>query len=44
MNTINYREDEETFLDLLKYFSKPENDLEKLRLATGYLNLQNEFK
>lgn len=40
---INYREDEEVFLDFLKYFSKPENDIDYLKLATGYLNLQKDF-
>ena len=44
MNTIKYRVDEEVFLDLLKYFSKPENNLEFIKLATGYLNLQKEFE
>lgn len=28
LNVVNYREDENTFLDLLKFFSKTENNLE----------------
>jgi hypothetical protein len=43
MNVINYREDESLLLDLFKYFSDPANGLEKLRMATGYFNLQQEI-
>jgi CDP-diacylglycerol--glycerol-3-phosphate 3-phosphatidyltransferase len=42
MNVINYREDEHTLLDLLKMFGK-EGGLSKIKLATGYFNLQDEF-
>jgi ATP phosphoribosyltransferase len=38
MNVINYREDEEIFLKLLKDLGN-----NKLRLATGYLNLTKEY-
>lgn len=38
MNTVNYREDEETFLELLKSFSGPQ-----LRIGTGYFNLQEHY-
>jgi hypothetical protein len=40
MNVVNYREDEDTLLALLKYFSDPSNGLQKFKLATGYFNLQ----
>jgi hypothetical protein len=39
MEVINYREDEDTIIKLLKEFSK-NGQLEKLKLATGYFNLQ----
>jgi hypothetical protein len=39
LNTIKYREDEEVFLDLLKFFTLPASNLHHLTLATGYLNL-----
>ena len=42
MNVVNYREDEQTLLDLLKMFGK-EGGLSKIKLATGYFNLQDEF-
>ena len=42
-NTIGFREDETCFLELLKFYQKKENSLSRLRLATGYLNLQKEF-
>ncbi len=38
MNVINYREDEQIFLKLLKELSSGD-----LRLATGYLNLTPEY-
>jgi CDP-diacylglycerol--glycerol-3-phosphate 3-phosphatidyltransferase len=41
---INFREDEELFIDLLKFYKNPESNLHKIRLATGYLNLQREFR
>ena len=42
MNLIKYREDEHTFLAMLKKLvtAEPQN---RLKLATGYLNLQKEF-
>ena len=40
MNVINYREDEETFLAMLKKVL--DGDKAKVRLGTGYLNLQKE--
>ena len=43
MNVVNYREDEDTLLALLKYFSDPDNGLQKFKLATGYFNLQQEI-
>eukprot|EP00347_Sterkiella_histriomuscorum_P003103 403365574 len=43
MNVIDYREDENLFLGLLKYYSQPNNNLKHIQLATGYLNLQKEF-
>ena len=41
MNLIKYREDELTFLKMLKSIIANKNS--KLKLATGYLNLQKEF-
>ena len=41
MNVINYREEEDFFLRFLKYLSTNSNS--SLKLATGYLNLQNEL-
>ena len=38
MNVINYREDEDLFKLLLK-----QEGISKLKLATGYFNLQQEF-
>ena len=38
-NVIGFREDETTFTALLKFFQTPGNGLQKLQLATGYLNL-----
>ena len=45
MNMINYREDESTFLLLLKKLLLNDKDgfSSRLKLATGYLNLQKEF-
>lgn len=43
MNVLNFREDETLFMELLKFYSQSENDLLKLKLATGYFNLQPEF-
>lgn len=43
MNVVNYREDEDTLLALLKYFSDPKNGLNNFKLATGYFNLQQEI-
>ena len=40
MNVINYREDEQIFTELIKQLLQ--NDT-KLRLGTGYLNIQNEI-
>ena len=42
MNLIKYREDEHTFLAMLKKLvtAEPQN---RLKLATGYLNLQKEY-
>lgn len=42
MNVIKYREDENTFLSVLKdlLLAKPEM---RMKFATGYLNLQKEF-
>lgn len=42
MNLINYREDENTFLALLKKLVIGQTDTQ-MRLATGYLNLQEEY-
>lgn len=42
MNLIKYREDENTFLLMLKKLIAA-NQNSRLKLATGYLNLQNEF-
>ena len=42
MNVVNYREDEQTVLEMLKMYAK-EGGLGKLKLATGYFNLQEEF-
>ena len=44
MDVINFREDEYTFLDLLKYYANPENNLHKIKFATSYLNLQKDYK
>jgi hypothetical protein len=41
MNVINYREDENLFTDLLKNLGEPGSA--KLRLASGYLNLQKGY-
>ena len=41
MNLINYREDENVFKELLKAVISDPNA--KLRMATGYFNLQKEF-
>ena len=42
MNLIKYREDEQTFLTMLKklVLEKPNA---RMKLATGYLNLQKEY-
>ena len=42
MNLIKYREDEHAFLAMLKKLvtAEPQN---RLKLATGYLNLQKEY-
>ena len=40
---MGFREDETTFTSLLKYFQNKENNLESIKLATGYLNLQKEY-
>ena len=42
MNLIKYREDENTFLLMLKKLIAA-NQNSRLKLATGYLNLQTEF-
>jgi hypothetical protein len=42
MNVINYREDEDTLIKLLKEFAA-NNELSCLKLATGYFNLQDEL-
>ena len=42
MNVIGYREDEQTFLKMLSEFVIGNSDT-RMRLATGYLNLQKEF-
>ena len=42
MNLIGYREDEETFLEMLKRIVVADPNT-RLSLATGYLNLQKEF-
>lgn len=39
-DVIGFREDETTFTSMLKFFSDPKNGLSKMKLATGYLNLQ----
>jgi hypothetical protein len=39
MNVINYREDEQTMLALLKNLAGS-GKLEEFKLATGYFNLQ----
>ena len=41
MNLINYREDESIFKELLK--AVVSDSSAKIRLATGYFNLQKEF-
>lgn len=41
MNLINYREDELTFKELLKAIIS--DGSAKIRLATGYFNLQKDF-
>lgn len=40
MNVVNYREDEETFLAMIR--SVLDGDKAMVRLGTGYLNLQRE--
>lgn len=42
MNVINYREDEETFLAMMRNLVMG-NSNSRLKLATGYLNLQKEL-
>lgn len=42
MNVINYREDENALLEMIKIYGK-EGGLSKIKLATGYFNLQEEF-
>lgn len=42
-NVVGFREDETTFTELLKFLKNSENGLEKLKLATGYLNLQKSY-
>jgi CDP-diacylglycerol--glycerol-3-phosphate 3-phosphatidyltransferase len=42
-NVIGFREDEVTFTELLKFFQTPGSGLQKLQLATGYLNLQKQY-
>ena len=42
LNVIGYREDEHTFLEMLRQVIVAGSDT-RLRLATGYLNLQKEF-
>jgi len=37
-------EDEACFHSLLKHFTDPANNMSKLRMATGYLNLQKKFR
>ena len=39
LNVVNYREDEDVFKGLLAFFSRADNNLTKLKLATGYFNL-----
>ena len=49
MNVVDYREDETFLLDLLSHYASlppsPEKDsvLTRIRLATGYLNLQKDY-
>lgn len=38
-NTIGFREDETTFMGLLRFLKLKENGLQGLKMATGYLNL-----
>ena len=40
MNVINYREDEQIFTELIKQLLQNDS---KLRLGTGYLNIQSEI-
>ena len=42
MNLIKYREDEHTFLNMIKTLISS-NQNARLKIATGYLNLQKEF-
>jgi len=42
MNVIKYREDENTFLALLKSLVLAKSDV-TMKLSTGYLNLQKEI-
>jgi len=42
MNVIKYREDEQTFLALLKSLVMSKSDV-TMKLATGYFNLQKEI-
>ena len=42
MNLIGYREDEHTFLEILKRILVADPN-SRLSFATGYLNLQKEF-
>jgi len=42
-NVVGLREDEETFLKVLDSFREDSGSLASLRMATGYLNLQDEF-
>jgi hypothetical protein len=39
MNVINYREDENTFLELVRQLLQDNSQQCRLRLGTGYLNL-----
>ena len=43
MNVIGFREDETTFIGLLKFLASKDSQFSSLSLATGYLNLQKQY-
>ena len=43
MNVIGFREDETTFIGLLKFLATSGSKFNSLSLATGYLNLQQQY-